>query len=296
MGGGGLGGGLGAAGFDDDDGLGEGHFAGGGQEGAGVANAFHVDDDALGVRIVAEVGDQIAPADIQHGAQGDEGAEADVFLQAPIENGGAEAPLWLMKPTLPGRAMSAAKVAFNLAAGTMTPRQLGPTMRMPALRASSRTWRSSSTPGAPISLNPAEMMMTPLTPLTPQSLTMAGTVAGGVMMTANPAWRGREDAGIGLDAQDGVTLGVDRVNDAGEAAFDQVFQDGAADAADGFGGSNDGDRLWRENGRQRAARRMVQNIVRGLDGIRGGYGITHNVCLCKFNQFSCRKENDSVTR
>jgi len=50
-----------------------------------------------------------------------------------------------MKPTLPGRAMSAANVALNLFSGTITPRQFGPTMRMPGLGRSSKTWRSSST-------------------------------------------------------------------------------------------------------------------------------------------------------
>ena len=40
--------------------------------------------------IVAEVINQVAPVDIEHRADGDEGAEADVFAQAPVENGGAE--------------------------------------------------------------------------------------------------------------------------------------------------------------------------------------------------------------
>ena len=77
--GGGLGGGLGASGLDDDDGLGQRDFARGREERAGVADRFHVDDDALGARVVAEVVDEIAPAHIEHGADGDEGAEADVL-------------------------------------------------------------------------------------------------------------------------------------------------------------------------------------------------------------------------
>ena len=40
------------------------------------------------------------------------------------------APLWLMKPTMPGRAMAVAKVAFRPESGLITPRQLGPMMRM----------------------------------------------------------------------------------------------------------------------------------------------------------------------
>ena len=40
------------------------------------------------------------------------------------------APLWLMKPTEPGRAMVVAKVAFRPVSGLITPRQLGPMTRM----------------------------------------------------------------------------------------------------------------------------------------------------------------------
>ena len=49
------------------------------------------------------------------------------------------APLWLRKPTLPGRAMVVANVAFRPVNGHMTPRQFGPMTRMPPRRAFSRT-------------------------------------------------------------------------------------------------------------------------------------------------------------
>ena len=88
--GGGFGGGFGAAGFDDDDRFAEGNFARGGEEGASVADGFHVEKDALGVVVGAEVGEEIAPADVEHGAGGNDGAEADVFGETPIENGGEE--------------------------------------------------------------------------------------------------------------------------------------------------------------------------------------------------------------
>ena len=58
------------------------------------------------------------------------------------------APDCEMKPTRPGLAMPAAKVAFIRSIGFMMPRQFGPTTRIPYLRAASRTWRSSSTPSA----------------------------------------------------------------------------------------------------------------------------------------------------
>ena len=97
---------------------------------------------------------------------------------------------------------------------------------------------------------------------------MPGTVAGGVMMTARSAVSGtRGDARIGFDAQHGVALGVDRINFAGETALDQVFQNGAADAAGIFRCADDGDGLRGKNRRQRAAGGVMQNIVGGFDGI-----------------------------
>ena len=57
--------------------------------------------------IVAEVVDQIAPADVQHRADGDEGAEADQS-RCRLQSSTAvqSAPLWLMNATLPGRAIA----------------------------------------------------------------------------------------------------------------------------------------------------------------------------------------------
>jgi hypothetical protein len=100
------------------------------------------------------------------------------------------APLWLRNPTVPGRAMPAAKVALSFPPGAMTPRQFGPTMRIRPRRASARIWRSSSTPAAPVSLKPAEIMMAPRTPALAQSRMMPGTLAGGVTMTARSTLSG----------------------------------------------------------------------------------------------------------
>ena len=94
------------------------------------------------------------------------------------------APDCEMKPTRPGLAIPAAKVAFIRSIGFMMPRQLGPTTRMPNRRAASSTRRSSSAPASPISLKPALMMITPLMPASPHSATRSGTPAAGVTMTA----------------------------------------------------------------------------------------------------------------
>ena len=96
----------------------------------------------------------------------------------------SSAPLWLMKPTEPGGAIPAANVALSPATGFMTPRQFGPTTRIPAACASASTRRSSSAPASPTSRKPAEMMMTPRTPLAAHSATRPGTLGAGVTMTA----------------------------------------------------------------------------------------------------------------
>ena len=100
------------------------------------------------------------------------------------------APLWLRKPTLPGRAIAPAKVALRPVSGFITPRQFGPMIRMPPRRACSMIRRSSSTPSGPISLKPAEMMIAPWTPASTHSPMMPGTVGAGVTMTARSTGSG----------------------------------------------------------------------------------------------------------
>ena len=63
---------------------------------------------------------------------------------------------------VPGRAMSAANVAFRPISGFITPRQFGPIIRIRPRRACSRDPVLELAPSAPISLNPAEMMMAAL--------------------------------------------------------------------------------------------------------------------------------------
>ena len=93
---------AGPARLDDDDGLGQRHFAGRRQERAGVADGFHVNDDAARVGIVAQVKNQVAPADIHHRADGNKGAEADIFLQAPIQHRRAKRAALADEPDAPG--------------------------------------------------------------------------------------------------------------------------------------------------------------------------------------------------
>ena len=55
-----------AANLYDDYGLGECDLPCRGKEGAGVADRLHVDDNAARAWIVAKVGNEVAPADIEH--------------------------------------------------------------------------------------------------------------------------------------------------------------------------------------------------------------------------------------
>ncbi len=102
------------------------------------------------------------------------------------------APDWEMKPMWPLAGEAAAKLAFKLIPGTISPRQLGPRILMPSnLRCSWRTSCSSFRPSAPISRKPAEMITSPLVPASPHCRTSAGTEPAGVQITAKSAAWGR---------------------------------------------------------------------------------------------------------
>ena len=112
------------------------------------------------------------------------------------------APDWLMKPTLPARAIMLAakvafrpaKVAFRPAKGRITPRQFGPISRIRPRRACSSTCRSSSAPAVPVSLKPAEMTIAPRTPASTHSPIRSGTVGARVAMTARSTGSGTADS------------------------------------------------------------------------------------------------------
>ena len=132
---GGPGSAFGSAGFDHDDRLGIGYLASSREEGAGVADGFHVNDDALGVGIIAQIIDQVTPAHVEHRADGDEGLKPTFAVMLQSSTAVHKAPDWLIKPTLPGRAMPGGKGGVQAANGFITPRQLGPMMRIPPRRA-----------------------------------------------------------------------------------------------------------------------------------------------------------------
>ena len=66
----------------------------------------------------------------------------------------------------------------------MIPWQFGPNTRTPYFLALARNTAWSFAPSSPISLNPAELMTTALTPFFPQSSIACGTSLAGMMMCA----------------------------------------------------------------------------------------------------------------
>ena len=103
------------------------------------------------------------------------------------------APLWLRKPTLPGRAIAPAKVALKPEFGLITPKEFGPIIRIRPRRASSSTRSSSSAPSGPVSLKPAEMTTAPRTPASTHSATMSGTAGAGATITAKSTCSGTSE-------------------------------------------------------------------------------------------------------
>ena len=90
VGGGGAGAGLALARLEHDDRLDAGDRPGRAHELAGVGQVLHVDEDRLDVAVVAQVVDHVAEIHIEHGADGDEVAEADVAHGGPVQAGGAD--------------------------------------------------------------------------------------------------------------------------------------------------------------------------------------------------------------
>ena len=78
--------------------------------------------------IVAEVVDEIAPADVEHRAGGHDCAEADVFAVAPIEDGGEQGAALAEEGYAAGAGIS--RRWRSARDGFMTPRQFGPMRRI----------------------------------------------------------------------------------------------------------------------------------------------------------------------
>ncbi len=101
------------------------------------------------------------------------------------------APDWATSASEPALGVSWAKLALMPAAGEITPRQLGPTIRSRLGRAaSSICWRRSA-PAPPASPKPAVITTAARQPRVASSAISPGTVGGGVAITASSGTAGR---------------------------------------------------------------------------------------------------------
>ena len=173
--------------------------------------------------IQREMVEQIAEIDVDTVADRDDGGKADAAAGGPF------APVRPQSRRIARSARdrrpaaaAAAKLALSFAPGTSTPRQLGPTRRMPAARAVC-SQSSASEPGPWPS--PAVMMMPAAVPLRAAAATASGTAAGGTAMTTTSGASGKIVVGFdGANALDLVVARIDQVNGAGKAAAAQIFE------------------------------------------------------------------------
>ncbi len=93
------------------------------------------------------------------------------------------APLWEMKPILPPIGMTAAKLRLRGIEVLISPRQLGPWIRIPYFSAISKSFPSRTAPSCPVSLKPADMTTRALTPFIPHSSVTCSTLAAGIETT-----------------------------------------------------------------------------------------------------------------
>ena len=92
MGGGGAAAGTAFSGFKDNNRFDAGDRAGSAHEFAGVGQVFHIEQNGFDRAVIAQIVDHFAEIDIEHGADADKMAESGVFLDRPVEDGGADGP------------------------------------------------------------------------------------------------------------------------------------------------------------------------------------------------------------
>jgi hypothetical protein len=106
-----------------------------------------------------------------------------------------------------------------------SPRQFGPTIRMPLSRTvrTSASWRLR--PSSPVSLKPAERTTTARTPSSAHCWTTSGTAGAGTRRSRDPPRRERRRARVGANRADGVRGRVHRIHRAGEVRLDEPVED-----------------------------------------------------------------------
>ncbi len=252
------------AGLDDDDRLRESHLASGREEGAGVADRLHVDDDAPGRRVVSEVVDDVAPAHVEHRAERDDRAEADLLAGAPVENGREERAALAHEADGPGCG---------------DPRR---ERRVEAGRGAHHAEAVRPDDSHPVGACRREDLALQLRPFGTDLLEPCGDDHHGLDARGRALLDGggdrhgrrrdddelrdlgeRREVRVGAHAEDAGPLLVDRVHGAAEGAADQVPEDGPADATLFLRCTDDRDGGRREERLQRVAL-VAQHVARAV--------------------------------
>src|SRR5262249_24562972 len=202
----------------------------------------HVEDDAARVRGVGEVVEQVGEIDVEHGADRDEGAEAELLAGGPVEDGGADGAGLAEQGDRAGAGHGGGEAGVEVGrrvddAEAVRPDQAHPApydvpelrFELPPLRA-----QFGEAPG--------------------DDDAGPGPVGDGVPEDGGDGGRGGGDhdqvhalrqggeAGVAVDAVDGLALRVDGVDDAAEGVGEEVAEEDAADAARRGAGADDGHR------------------------------------------------------
>ena len=124
----------------------------------------------------------------------------------------------------PGSGSSEPNVAVIRTPGSVlaTPRQFGPTSRIPCVRATSSSLVSTAAPKRPVSPKPAVITVTARTPMAAASSITPGTADAGTATTARSTGSGnRQQRRERRHAADRPRRGIDRVDRPGEVADEQ---------------------------------------------------------------------------
>ena len=231
-----------AAALDDDDRLALGEVPRRAHELARVGDRLDVQDDAARVRVGAEVVDEVAEVHVGHGADADEGAEADLVGGRPVEDGGAQGAGLAEEGHAAGRRDDVCEGDVEVQAGADVAEAVGP----------DDAHAVALGDGADLFLE----LLAGVADLLEAGRDDDGAGHAGLAALAHRlGHRLRRhgddrqvdlagylaDRGVGLDALHRLRRYVDRVDDAVVLRADEVAQEDVADRPLLVGGADDGD-------------------------------------------------------
>ena len=175
-------------------------------------------------------------------------------------------PDWTTRPADPAAGWCTAKVASRPRLGTATPKQFGPTSRIPQRR------QASSRPADWAEVSPEVITTIDRTPRLPHSWATSSTARRGYRDHGQVGYLGQRGQGRGRgDALDVAAVRVHRVQRAREARVPDVVQDEPADRAGPVAHADHRDRARRQQGLQAG---HLGPLLTPRDRVQVGAGLT----------------------